>query len=150
MIEVKYKYMSKNTTLRYYPRYIEKEIERKLRSSGAIVVAGPKFCGKTTTCMWYGKSSIQLNTAETIRLAKLQPKSVLSGEKPRLIDEWQTVPDIWSTTAVTQKLVSDFSLSLILTARSARPTPEFFDTNSSATTVIRLTAHITASSTRMI
>ena len=37
----------------YYERLIEKEIERKLKSSGAVLVAGPKFCGKTTTCMKY-------------------------------------------------------------------------------------------------
>ena len=40
----------------YYQRLIEKEIEKKLKSSGAIVVTGPKFCGKTTTCMLHQKS----------------------------------------------------------------------------------------------
>lgn len=39
----------------YYNRLVEKEIELKLRTSGAVVVAGPKFCGKTTTCMLYQK-----------------------------------------------------------------------------------------------
>ena len=46
----------------YYDRLVEKEIERKLRSSGAVLVAGPKFCGKTTTCMKYQKSFVKLNT----------------------------------------------------------------------------------------
>lgn len=80
----------------YYKRLIESEIERKLATSGAIVVAGPKFCGKTTTCMLYQKSFIKLNTRQVIALAKLDPKAVLDGETPRLIDEWQTVPDIWN------------------------------------------------------
>ena len=40
----------------YYNRLVEKEIELKLRTSGAVVVAGPKFCGKTTTCMLYQKN----------------------------------------------------------------------------------------------
>jgi len=80
----------------YYKRLIESEIERKLMTSGAIVVAGPKFCGKTTTCMLYQKSFIKLNTKQVIALAKLDPKAVLDGETPRLIDEWQTVPDIWN------------------------------------------------------
>lgn len=80
----------------YYTRLVEKEIERKLKSSGAVLVAGPKFCGKTTTCMLYQKSFVKLNTKQSIALAKLNPKSVLTGEKPRLIDEWQTVPDIWN------------------------------------------------------
>ena len=81
---------------KYYKRLIETEIERKLKSSGAILVAGPKFCGKTTTCMLYQKSFVKLNTQQTIQLAKLNPKGVLAGEKPRLIDEWQSVPDIWN------------------------------------------------------
>ena len=80
----------------YYKRLVESEIERKLMTSGAIVVAGPKFCGKTTTCMLYQKSFIKLNTKQVIALAKLDPKAVLDGETPRLIDEWQIVPDIWN------------------------------------------------------
>ena len=80
----------------YYDRYIEKQIERALKTSGALVVAGPKFCGKTTTCMRYQKSVMKLNTAQTIRMAAMDPSMVLKGEKPRLIDEWQKVPDIWN------------------------------------------------------
>lgn len=80
----------------YYGRLVEKEIELKLRTSGAIVVAGPKFCGKTTTCMLYQKSFVKLNTKQTIAMARMNPKGVLSGENPRLIDEWQKAPDIWN------------------------------------------------------
>lgn len=80
----------------YYSRLVEKEIELKLRTSGAIVVAGPKFCGKTTTCMLYQKSFVKLNTTQTIAMARMNPKGVLSGENPRLIDEWQKAPDIWN------------------------------------------------------
>ena len=80
----------------YYDRLVEKEIELKLRTSGAIVVAGPKFCGKTTTCMLYQKSFIKLNTKQAITMARMNPKGVLSGDNPRLIDEWQKAPDIWN------------------------------------------------------
>lgn len=80
----------------YYDRLIEKEIERKLRSSGAVLVAGPKFCGKTTTCMKYQKSFVKLNTKQAIMMARMDPHGVLEGEKPRLIDEWQKAPDIWN------------------------------------------------------
>lgn len=80
----------------YYTRLIEKEIELKLRTSGAVVVAGPKFCGKTTTCMLYQKSFVKLNTRQSITMARVNPRGVLSGEKPRLIDEWQKAPDIWN------------------------------------------------------
>ena len=80
----------------YFNRLVEKEIELKLKTSGAIVVAGPKFCGKTTTCMRYQKSFVKLNTKQTIAMARMNPKAMLSGEKPRLIDEWQKAPDIWN------------------------------------------------------
>lgn len=81
---------------KYYSRLIEKQIESKLKSSGAVLVAGPKYCGKTTTCMRFQKSFVKLNTEQAINLAKINPKGTLLGEKPRLIDEWQIVPDIWN------------------------------------------------------
>ena len=80
----------------YYPRLVEKEIELKLKTSGAVVVAGPKFCGKTTTCMLYQRSFVKLNTKQAIAMARLNPKAMLKGETPRLIDEWQKAPDIWN------------------------------------------------------
>ncbi len=80
----------------YYERLIEEQIALKLKTSGAVVVAGPKFCGKTTTCMLYQKSFVKLNTKQAIAMAKLNPKAVLVGENPRLIDEWQKAPDIWN------------------------------------------------------
>lgn len=80
----------------YYERLIEKEIEQKLKSSGAVLVAGPKFCGKTTTCMKYQKSFVKLNTKQAIAMARMNPGGVLDGETPRLIDEWQKAPDIWN------------------------------------------------------
>lgn len=80
----------------YYKRLIEQEIELKMRTSGALVVAGPKFCGKTTTCMLYQKSFVKLNTQQAISMARMNPKAVLNGEKPRLIDEWQKAPDVWN------------------------------------------------------
>lgn len=80
----------------YYNRLIESEISLKLKTSGAVLVAGPKFCGKTTTCMRYQKSFVKLNTRQSISMARLNPKAVLNGDKPRLIDEWQKAPDIWN------------------------------------------------------
>ena len=80
----------------YYPRLVENEIERALKTSGAVLVAGPKFCGKTTTCMLYQKSFVKLNTKQAISMARMNPKGMLAGERPRLIDEWQKAPDIWN------------------------------------------------------
>ena len=103
----------------YYKRLIETEIERKLATSGAIVVAGPKFCGKTTTCMFYQKSYIKLNTKQVVSLAKLNPKAVLEGENPRLIDEWQTVPDIWNQ--VKDNLDSKYGFGKFILTGSSTP-----------------------------
>lgn len=80
----------------YIKRYSEYNLQRKLKSSAAVLVTGPKFSGKTTTSLQFSKSVIRLNTSKNIEIAKLDPSSVLFGEKPRLIDEWQTVPDIWN------------------------------------------------------
>ena len=80
---------------KYLKRIIESQIERKMRSSGAVLIAGPKFCGKTTTAMRFAKSARKLSTESEISLARMEPKAVLEGEKPRLIDEWQAVPQIW-------------------------------------------------------
>lgn len=104
---------------KYYKRLIESKIERKLKTSGAVLVAGPKFCGKTTTCMLYQKSFIKLNTRQTIELAKMDPKGVLVGEKPRLIDEWQAVPDIWNQ--VKDSLDNEYSFGQYILTGSSTP-----------------------------
>ena len=104
---------------KYYKRLIEAQIESKLKSSGAVLVAGPKFCGKTTTCMLFQKSFIKLNTLQTINIAKLNPKGVLSGDKPRLIDEWQAVPDIWNQ--VKDSLDFDYSFGQYILTGSSTP-----------------------------
>ena len=67
-----------------------------MNSSGGVLVTGPKFCGKTTTCMRFQKSYIKLNTNQVISLVSMNPRQALAGEKPRLIDEWQKVPDVWN------------------------------------------------------
>ena len=103
----------------YLKRYIEKEIERALKSSGAVVVVGPKFCGKTTTSMIFQKSFIKLNTNSRIRLARLNPKQVLVGAHPRLIDEWQTVTEIWN--CVKEDLDDDYQFGKYLLTGSSTP-----------------------------
>lgn len=80
----------------YLSRYIESTIQKKMKSSGVILVEGPKFCGKTTTSALFAKSEIRLNTKSAIQIARIEPYNVLLGQRPRLIDEWQTVPDLWN------------------------------------------------------
>lgn len=103
----------------YYKRLIEKDIELKLRTSGAVVVAGPKFCGKTTTCILYQKSFVKLNTKQTITMARMNPKWALEGEKPRLIDEWQKAPDLWNQ--IKDDLDFDYQFGKFILTGSSTP-----------------------------
>lgn len=104
---------------KYFSRLIESKIEKKLKSSGALLVAGPKFCGKTTTCMRYQKSFVSLNTRQAIELARLNPKGALEGETPRLVDEWQAVPDIWNQ--VKDSLDRDYVFGKYILTGSSTP-----------------------------
>ena len=79
----------------YLDRSVEKKLEKKIASSSVVVVVGPKFCGKTTTALRYAKSSTRLNTSTAIQIASMNPSAVIVGEKLRVIDEWQTVPELW-------------------------------------------------------
>lgn len=80
----------------YTHRLIENNLNRKLNSSGCVLVTGPKSCGKSTMCQQYAKSSFELNTTNAIEIAEADPKLALLGENPHLIDEWQKIPELWN------------------------------------------------------
>lgn len=83
----------------YYPRIIDELLKKKLRTSGAVLLKGPKWCGKSTSASQIAKSIIYMQDPSTreqnIALAKASPKLFLAKETPLLIDEWQTIPFIW-------------------------------------------------------
>lgn len=83
----------------YKHRIADEILKRKLLGKGAILVQGPKWCGKTTTAKQVAKSLLDLGnpTELTNALQTLQiiPMKLLDGTVPRLIDEWQTIPEIW-------------------------------------------------------
>lgn len=83
----------------YYPRIIDELLKKKLRTSGAVLLKGPKWCGKSTSASRIAKSIIFMQDPSTreqnIALAKASPKVFLDKETPLLIDEWQTIPFIW-------------------------------------------------------
>lgn len=85
--------------LDYRKRVIDAVIERKLKGVGALLVEGPKWCGKTTTCEQFAKSILYMADPETYEqnmvLAETNVKDILQGDQPRLIDEWQVAPQIW-------------------------------------------------------
>ena len=84
----------------YINRIVDKVIEDKLKFIGCVVVKGPKWCGKTTTSKQFSKSIIELQDPVEGRkykeIAENNIKLLLEGENPRLIDEWQIIPDIWN------------------------------------------------------
>lgn len=86
---------------KYYKRIIESEIELALDSMGAILIEGPKWCGKTTTALQFAKSFIKMQDPSSAinnqLIANSAPNLLLEGEKPRVIDEWQTAPILWDT-----------------------------------------------------
>ena len=111
--------MQENIVTMYYQRLIEEQIALKLKSSGAVLVTGPKFCGKTTTCMLFQKSFVKLNTKQAIAMARMNPKTALDGDKTRLIDEWQKAPDIWNH--VKDDLDSDYQFGKYILTGSSTP-----------------------------
>lgn len=84
---------------KYKARIADKMLSRRLLGSGAVLIQGPKWCGKTTTAEQQAKSVVYMDDpeymAQNVELANLSPKKLLSGEVPRLIDEWQLAPQLW-------------------------------------------------------
>lgn len=81
----------------YQPRVVEAELRLRLASAGAVVIEGPKACGKTATAQMLAASVVMLDVDEQARrVADIEPSLVLDGNTPRLIDEWQVVPSIWN------------------------------------------------------
>ena len=85
--------------MEYFPRLCDKLLKRQLESSGAVLVEGPKWCGKTSTSRESAKSILYMQDPDRgpgyIRLADTMPSQLLQGEKPRVIDEWQEAPVLW-------------------------------------------------------
>lgn len=85
----------------YLKRTADVVLEERLEAFGAILIEGPKWCGKTTTAEQYAKSVIKLQDPdmrdEYLSTAEAKPSLLLKGATPRLIDEWQDAPVLWDT-----------------------------------------------------
>lgn len=80
----------------YLPRVVDQELEKKLAATGAVVIEGPKACGKTETARQVAASEVLFDIDENAREAVgVDPSLVLEGDTPRLLDEWQLEPEIW-------------------------------------------------------
>ena len=83
----------------YKPRIADILLRNKLAGMGAVLIEGPKWCGKTTTAEQQAKSIVYMDEVgdgtNWQQLAAINPKGGLAGKTPRLIDEWQTAPQLW-------------------------------------------------------
>ena len=86
---------------KYKPRIADQLLQRKLAGKGAVLIEGAKWCGKTTTAEQIAKSIIYMSETgmvdQNIKMASINPKLLLRGDNPRLIDEWQIAPQLWDS-----------------------------------------------------
>ena len=86
---------------KYKQRIADRILTRKVLGKGAVLIEGPKWCGKTTTAKQLAKSVLDLGDSAVLKqseqLIELSPKTLLEGKTPKLIDEWQALPPIWDS-----------------------------------------------------
>ena len=111
----------------YKPRIADRLLARKLAGKGAVLIEGPKWCGKTTTARQQAKSLLDLGDTEVLKqsrqMMEISSKTLLQGETPRLIDEWQTITELWDTIRNEVDKRSAFS-QFILTGSTVAPQAE--------------------------
>ncbi|MDR0596532.1 MAG: ATP-binding protein [Clostridiales Family XIII bacterium] len=79
----------------YRPRLVDERLDTLLSIFGGVLIVGPKWCGKSWTALNRARSEIYIDVQENRQRALLLPDSVLDGEAPRLVDEWQDAPGLW-------------------------------------------------------
>jgi predicted AAA+ superfamily ATPase len=89
--------MQNRSIMNYVNRLVEEEIRGKLNASGAVLIRGPKACGKTETGLRLSASVLRVDQDEQVPyMMDVDPRRLLLGETPRLIDEWQEQPRLWN------------------------------------------------------
>lgn len=85
---------------KYRKRIMDEVLEKHLNVFNSVYLKGPKWCGKTYCCQRLANSEVNLTTNNNAQLGEVNPKAILDGETPRLIDEWQECPSIWDKVKV--------------------------------------------------
>ena len=85
----------------YRHRIADGLLQKLLQSAGAVLIRGPKWCGKTTTALQVAESSVMMADPYVLRasrsMAENDMPTLLAGATPRLFDEWQAIPDLWDS-----------------------------------------------------
>ena len=112
---------------KYKQRVADLLLERKLAGKGAVVVVGPKWCGKTTTAKQQSRSLLDLSKKlileQSLQMMDINPESLLIGETPRLIDEWQQIPALWDVVRTEVDERNEFG-QFVLTGSAVLPGAE--------------------------
>lgn len=108
---------------KYLPRLLDKVVETHLKAFGAVEIAGTMWSGKTWTSLEHAQSSVNLDDDNVRQLAEMSPATVLQGETPRVVDEWQLAPGVWD--AVRRKVdEAGGERGLFILTGSSRPAKE--------------------------
>jgi len=101
-------------------RTVDLALQELLTSVGAVLIEGPRGCGKTSTGLEHSESSIRLDRSpQLVQLAELNPAALLHGSTPRLLDEWQLAPTLWN--AVRHEIDDRQRLGQFILSGSATP-----------------------------
>ena len=106
----------------YKPRLQDDELAFRLECSGAVLIEGPKWCGKTTLAEHQAKSVIKMQDPDKregyFQTAATKPSLLLSGKTPRLIDEWQEAPVLWDAVRVSVDKLNETGLYILTGSNS--------------------------------
>lgn len=116
----------------YRNRIADEVLQKKLEAKGAVLIEGPKGCGKTTTAEMRASSIIYINDPKRIKqnlaLAEIDPEALLEGDNPRLIDEWQLAPKLWDAVRFSVDHRRNFGLYILTGSAVPADTSEIHHT----------------------
>lgn len=80
----------------YLDRTVDQRIRQLLEFNGAVLIEGPRACGKTMSALNAAESAEFLDSEQAAAIADISPSLLLDGARPRLLDEWQVMPEVWN------------------------------------------------------
>jgi len=126
----------------YFPRVIDSHLSETLEHSGAILIEGVRWCGKTRTAKEHAASEISLQDPDRsesyLKMAEIKPSLLLNGETPRLIDEWQMVPSLWNSVKYTVDKRYGNPGQFILTGSATPPKDDKRHSGAGRITMVRM------------
>lgn len=126
---------------KYMPRIADRILKDKLEAKGAVLLAGAKWCGKTSTAEQIAGSVLYMQDPrqkeQNLKLAKLDPGLLLAGATPRLIDEWQLAPSLWD--AVRFEVDQRDAYNQFILTGSAVPSEDMSKSHSGTGRIARMT-----------